>query len=56
MGRLGKKLEDIFTAITFAEEGEHEEAKRILKESATETLKGKKPAQYPINALAGEEE
>lgn len=46
---LGKKLEKIFAAVAFAEAGEHETARQILKEDEPKTevkgrevLKGRK--------------
>lgn len=49
--KLGKKLEKIFSAVAFAEAGEHETARQILKEEeprteikGREVLKGKKKA------------
>jgi len=43
MSNLGKKLEKIFSAITFAEAGEFETAREILKEDEPKAIKaGKK--------------
>jgi hypothetical protein len=38
MNRLLKKFEDIMVAITFAEAGEYDEAKRILNQAEVEKL------------------
>jgi hypothetical protein len=38
MNRLFKKFEDIMVAITFAEAGEYDEAKRILNQAEDEKL------------------
>ena len=37
MKRLLKKFEDIMVAVTFAEAGEYDEAKKILNEASDET-------------------
>ena len=37
MKRLMRRLEDIFAAVAFAEEGEHETAREMLKESKSST-------------------
>lgn len=37
MGKLLKELENIFAAITFAEAGEYETAKELLKEEPEDT-------------------
>ena len=36
--RLLKKFEDIMVAVTFAEAGEYDEAKKVLSESSDETV------------------
>ena len=38
MKRLMKKFEDIMVAVTFAEAGEYDEARKIVSEPADETL------------------
>ena len=38
MNRLFKKFEDIMVAITFAEAGEYDEAKKILNQAEEENL------------------
>ncbi len=56
MARLGKKIEDLMSAISFAEEGEFKTAKEMLKEERRVLLavkKGqmdKKTFRYAVNA------
>ena len=38
MKRLMKKFEDIMVAVTFAEAGEYDEARKIVSEAVDETL------------------
>jgi hypothetical protein len=38
MKRLMKKFEDIMVAVTFAEAGEYDEARKIVSEPVDETL------------------
>ena len=46
MKRLLKKFEDIMVAVTFAEAGEYDEARKIVGETIDETLE-KMPEEAP---------